>query len=149
MPSTKDFLRRVAASIRPGGVFVAHEYFEYGTFRILPRSLELEEFVRIVMESWRHDGGEPDIARQLPAWPRELGFELRELRPIVDVVPTSNLIWNWPRSFVDVGLARFVEIGRLTAGRARAISEAIRARDTDPNTLLVTPAVLEIIAVKK
>jgi SAM-dependent methyltransferase len=64
----KGLLRRVAESIRPGGVFVAHEYFDYSTWRFSPRSGELEEFVRAVMESWRAEGGEPDIGLELPLW---------------------------------------------------------------------------------
>ncbi len=144
----KDLLKRVADALRPGGVFVAHEYFEYSTFRLLPRSAELEEFVRVVEASWRADGGEPDIGRELPDWLRQVGFRIREIKPIVDVVPTSNFVWQWPRSFIEVGLARLVQIGRIEAGRAREISAALKARDGDPNTFLITPAVLEIIAVK-
>lgn len=145
----RALLERVAKSIRPGGVFVSHEYFEYSTWRLLPRSPELEEFVRIVEESWRADGGEPNIGRELAVWLPELGFRLQEVNTIVDVVPPSSFVWQWPRAFLDVGLARLVELGRVTAARAAEISAAVRARDGDPNARLITPGVLEIIAVKE
>jgi SAM-dependent methyltransferase len=45
----KRLLQRVADSLRPGGVFIAHEYFDYSTWRLSPRSPELEEFVQAVM----------------------------------------------------------------------------------------------------
>ena len=145
----KDLLRRVAERIRPGGVFVSHEYFEYATWRLLPRCPELEEFVRAVEESWRGEGGEPNIGRDLAAWLPELGFRLQEIRTIVDVVSPSSYVWKWPRAFLDVGLARLVELGRVTPARAGEISSAVAAADENPNALLITPGVLEIIAVRQ
>jgi SAM-dependent methyltransferase len=144
----KGLLQRVADSIRPGGVLIAHEYFDYSTWRLSPRSPELEEFVQAVMESWRAEGGEPDIGLELPVWLQEMGFRIRELNPIVDAVTSANFVWQWPRSFVEIGLARLVDLGRLTSERGREISAALAARERDPKTLLITPAVLEIIAAK-
>lgn len=144
----KALLRRVADAIRPGGVLIAHEYFDYSTWRFSPRSPELEEFVQAVMSSWRAEGGEPDIGLDLPIWLQETGFRVRELNPIVDAVTSSNFVWHWPRSFVEVGLTRLVELGRMTRERGREISAALAARERDPKTFLITPGVLEIIAVK-
>jgi hypothetical protein len=127
---------------------VLHEYCDYRAWRLLPRSAEHEEFVGLVMESWRQAGGEPDIALSLPAWLSELGLEIRGLRPIVEVVPPSSFVWQWPRSFVEVGLKRLVDLGRVSEGRAREIGEAFRAREARPETLMVTPTVLEIIAAR-
>ena len=49
----RDLLARVVRSLKPGGVLVLHEYCDYRTWRLLPRSAEHEEFVSLVMESWR------------------------------------------------------------------------------------------------
>jgi SAM-dependent methyltransferase len=144
----RDLLARVCRALKPGGVLVVHEYFDYATWRVTPRSPEIEEFVKVVMESWRADGGEPDIGLDLPIWLEELGFETKSLHPIIDVVPASNFVWQWPTAFVQVGLRRLVDLGHLTAERAIAISEALAASEAAPHTLMVTPAVLEIIAVR-
>ena len=145
----RDLLTRVRQALKPGGVLVVHEYFDYSTWRLAPRCAEIEEFVSVVMESWRVSGGEPDIALDLPGWLEELGFETKSLRPIVDVVPASNFVWQWPKSFMEVGLCRLVDLGHITADRALAISEAFAAREAAPHTLMITPAVLEIIAVRR
>lgn len=84
----------------------------------------------------------------MPTWLRELGFEIRGLRPVVDVVAPSSFVWQWPRAFIEVGLKRFLELDRLSEGRAREIWECFCAREARPETLMVTPAVLEIIAVR-
>jgi len=145
----RDLLARVGGALRRGGVLVVHEYFDYATWRVAPRSPEIEEFVRVVMESWRADGREPDIGLDLPIWLEELGFETKSLHPIIDVVPASNFVWQWPTPFIQVGLRRLVDLGHLTADRALAISEALAASEAAPHTLMVTPAVLEIIAVRQ
>jgi SAM-dependent methyltransferase len=144
----RALLDRVASKLRPGGAFVAHEYFAYATWKLMPRLPELEELVRTVTESWRAGGGEPDIGLEIPVWLEEMGFVLRELNPVIEIVAPSNFFWQWPKTFIEVGLGRLVELGRLTGARAREIRDAFVARESDPRTLLVTPGVLEIIAAK-
>jgi SAM-dependent methyltransferase len=144
----RDLLTRLSGALRPGGVLVLHEYFDYSTWRMAPRSPELEEFVQVVMESWRTNGGEPDIGLELPRWLAELGFETKSLRPLIEIVPATNFLWHWPTSFIHVSLARLVNLGHLSQERAEAIAQAIAACEAAPHTLMITPAVLEIIAVK-
>jgi SAM-dependent methyltransferase len=145
----RDLLVRAAALLKPGAPFVIHEYFDYSTWRTAPRCPELEEFVQVVMESWRSTGGEPDIALDLPMWFRELGFEIRSVTPIVEVVPRSNFVWEWPRSFIEVGVERLVGLKLLTDERARVVLAAIAAAEEREGTLMITPGVLEIVAVKR
>lgn len=142
----RDLLVQIAVAMRPGGVLAIHEYFDYRTWRYAPRSPELEEFVSIVMDSWRASGGEPDIALELPRWLADAGFDIIGLKPIIDIVPRSNFVWEWPTSFIEVGIRRLVDLGRLTADRGRAIVEAIKERGNQPHQMMITPAVLEIIA---
>jgi SAM-dependent methyltransferase len=145
----RALLAAIAGALRPGGSIVLHEYFDYRTWRLAPRTPEIEEFVRVVMESWRASGGEPDIGLEIPRWLADLGFEIRSLTPIVDIVPPSSYIWEWPRSFVEVGLRRLVHLGRLDPEREAAIAAAMAAREAEPGTLMITPSVIEIIAARR
>ncbi len=142
----RDLVSRIARSLKKDGTIVLHEYFDYSTWRFAPRSLELEEFVEAVMESWRASGGEPDIGLNLPTWLEECGFELREMKPIIDIVPASNFVWQWPRAFINTNLDRLVELGRMDRDRAKEIFQAVAACEKSPGTLMLTPAVVEIIA---
>jgi hypothetical protein len=126
-----------------------HEYLDYGAWRVLPRSQEFEAFVRTVMTSWRAEGGEPDIAASLPVWLGELGFALHSLRPIVEVVPATNYFWQWPKAFIRVNLRRLVELKRLSEEEAAAVVRILDARENTPHAFMVTPVVLEMIAVRR
>jgi hypothetical protein len=79
----------------------------------------------------------------------ELGFEIREMRPIVDIVPKSNFVWQWPRSFIHVNPQRLLKLGHLTAEQVEGIGQALEEAEAAPHAYIVTPAVLEIIAVRK
>jgi hypothetical protein len=74
---------------------------------------------------------------------------MRSLRPIIDVIPASNFVWQWPKASVEVGLPRLADLGYLSDERARAISEGFAAREAEPHTLMITPAVPEIIALRR
>src|SRR5262245_52047889 len=39
----RDLVTRLGAAVRPGGTLVAHEYLDYSTWRLSPRSPEFEE----------------------------------------------------------------------------------------------------------
>jgi SAM-dependent methyltransferase len=142
-------LSRMAAALRPDGVIVLHEYFDYSTWRAAPPCAELEEFVSAVMASWRNNGGEPDVALWLPHWLEELGYEIRSARPIVDVVQPDHLSWTWLATFVEVGRARLVELGYLSPGHAESIWQAFSQLQATPGARMITPGVLEIVAARR
>jgi SAM-dependent methyltransferase len=145
----RDLAARVRRALKPGGVLVVHEYLDYGTWKISPRSAPHEEFVEVVMKSWRASGGEPDVGRDLPRWLTELGFEVRSLLPIVDVIRPSDFIWQWPRAFIHTGVQRLLDLGQLSKTQAVAIREAFAASESTPNVLMVNPTVIEIVAVRR
>jgi hypothetical protein len=134
--------------LKPGGTLVVHEYFHYSTWRLSPRSELHEDFVRIVMETWRNDGGEPDIGLSLPVWLKELGFNIVSMLPIIDVISPSSFTWQWPKTFIHSGVRRFVNLGSIDPDRAEKILNAFAVAEKDPKTLMITPGVLEIIAVR-
>jgi SAM-dependent methyltransferase len=143
----RELLARIVRLLKPGGRIVVHEYFDYSTWRLAPRSEVFEQFVRTVMATWRADGGEPDIGMDLPRWMNELGIRVLSLRPIVDVITPSSFIWEWPKAFVEVGLARLVALGRMTSDQAKQVHDDFANRSAAAHTMLITPAVMEIVAV--
>ena len=148
MKDPRSLAGRLKGALKPGGVLVAYEYLHYITWRLSPRSEAFEEFVRAVIESWHQTGGEPDVGLDLPRWLEELGFDIRSLTTIMEVVPVSNFLWQWPRTFMDVGLRRLVDLGDVTEAQAAAITKAFATGEATPGTRIVTPAVIEIIAVR-
>ena len=142
----RRLLEKIARRLKSGGTIVIHEYFDYATWRLAPRSEIFETFVSKVMESWRAEGGEPDVALDLPNWLESAGFVVTRTTPIVDVIRRDSFRWQWPSTFINVGLARLVDLGHMTETEASQVRDEIRLREEDDEAFMIAPSVLEIIA---
>lgn len=145
--SPESLIRGIADVMRPGGIAVFHEYVDYASWRFSPRLPLVEEYIRRVMHSWRADGGEPDIAMSLLPLLREHGFSIREAHPRVYCVSPDDPLWTaWISPFVRTNLRRLRELGEADAVWQNAVLTEFLNAESDPTTLMLTPAVLEIIA---
>jgi hypothetical protein len=139
---------KLAATLKPGGVAVIHEYLDYRTWSLAPACPEHEAFKALVMKNWRESGGEPDIGRALPVMLSKAGLRVRELRPIIDVVTPRNYVWRWTASFLHTYLDHLVSDGKADAEWAESVRSAFTRAEAEPDTVMVTPLVLEVIAEK-
>jgi hypothetical protein len=57
-------------------------------------------------------------------------------------------MWQWPLSFIGIGLARLQELGRIDAAFADQVLQDVTAAGKNADSLLITPLVLEILAEK-
>jgi hypothetical protein len=85
----------------------------------------------------------------LPRWLEELGFEIRALTPISEIARPTDFLWQWPRAFVETGIARLVELGRIPQSRASEMIRAFQETEATPHAFQVTPTVIEIVAVRR
>ena len=145
----RALLAAVRDRMRSGGALVVHEYFDYATWRTAPPSLEVEMFVRAVMASWRESGGEPDLGLALPQWLDELGFEVRDVRAIVETTRPGEPKWQWLAAFFESGSKRLELLGAITREQGDDIRRAIARLAADPETRMITPGLFEIVAVKR
>jgi hypothetical protein len=144
----RDLLKAIHGALEPGATLVVHEYFNYATWCLAPSVPRFEDFVQLVMSSWRKNGGEPNIALKLMSWLPQEGFVIKEVRPILDVVGPQDFAWQWLSTFVEIGLSRLTELGYLTFDKAEETKRIFRRVEADPKALMVTPGVLEIIATR-
>ncbi len=136
-------------SLARGGTLITHEYVEYSSFQTVPPRAPLQDFVAAVFESWRAQGGEPDIARVLTRLLCDRGFSIRSARPIAFAAKPSEVVWNWPAGFVRTNVPRLVDLGVRDSAWAESVLQALSEAEQDPASIFVTPTVLEIVAVKE
>ncbi len=141
-------LAKLGAALRPGGVIVIHEYLDWGTMSWTPRRPALVSFVEETIRDWRASGGEPDIAVQLLPMLPQAGFKLREARPIIHAVRPDNYVWRWPATFIPNHARSLARGGSVTTQWADEVITEFAAAEADPNTIMTTPLVMEIIAEK-
>jgi SAM-dependent methyltransferase len=141
-------VKKLGSVMPKGGVSIFHEYAHYLTWRFSPRLPIQEEFALKVAASWRAAGGEPDIALELPPLLEKNGFVVRSAEPRIFCLRPSDPMWQWPSTFIEIGLARLQELGRIDQEFAEKMRAEFDAAEADPNSLMITPLVLEIIAEK-
>jgi ubiquinone/menaquinone biosynthesis C-methylase UbiE len=136
----------VARALKPSGVAIFHEYVDYGAWRTMPPSAEVDRFRTLVMKSWRDSAGEPDAALYLPAHLAAAGMEVIEARPLAEIVRRGDFTWEWPRAFMGVNAHRLRDLGYVDAEEAERLAGALDA--LPETTLMITPIVAEVIARK-
>jgi len=139
---------KIAKALHPGGVFAIHDYCDYRSWRLAPPHPILEEFVSETMDSWRDTGGDPNIGLRLPTMLSEAGLEVVHVRPIIKVFSPDEDGWRWPEAFIINHAPRLVELRGKSHEWAEAVMADLRGAEQDPRSLMITPMVLEIVAVR-
>jgi SAM-dependent methyltransferase len=142
-------LKKVTGALSVGGLAIFHEYGQYDSWRYYPSLPHHERFRAHVIQTWRESGGEPDAAPILIHLLREHGFEIRSARPLVFCIRPTDYMWQWPAVFIDVYLPRLRQTGRIDQAFEHAVRAEMQEAQTNTQSLMMTPLVLEIIAQKK
>jgi len=141
-------IRKLARVMPKRSLSIFHEYGHYETWRFLPRLPMQERFREHVIATWRESGGEPDGAAGLSELLADNGFAIRSARPHVFCLRPRDYMWQWPATFIETYLPRLIEMGRIDKQFADQVRAALANAEKNPNTLMITPLVLEIIAEK-
>ncbi len=98
--------------------------------------------------SFVNDRGEPDGAVALAALLPANGFVIRSARPHLFCVRPTEYMWQWPATFIETYLPRLIEMGRIDEEFADQVRDDLARAEKNPNALMITPLVLEIVAEK-
>jgi SAM-dependent methyltransferase len=141
-------IRKLARVMPKGSLSIFHEYGHYETWRFFPRLPMQERFREHVIATWRESGGEPDGAARLSDLLADNGFAIRSARPHVFCLRPRDYMWQWPATFIEIYLPRLIQMGRIDQSFADQVRAALANAEKNPNALMITPLVLEIIAEK-
>jgi len=141
-------VKKLAAVTRKGSIAIFHEYGHYETWRFFPRLPNQERFREHVIQTWHESGGEPDGAAGLPALLWANGFAIRWATPRVFCIRPNDYMWQWPATFIEIYLPRLIEMGRVDQEFADEVRADLASAEANPNALMITPLVMEIIATK-
>ena len=141
-------IKKLGGVMPRGSIAIFHEYGHYETWRFFPRLPMQERFREHVITTWRESGGEPDGAARLPELLSGYGFVIRSTRPHIFCLRPSDYMWQWPATFIETYLPRLIDMGRIDEAFAGKVRADLASAQRNPNALVITPLVLEIIAEK-
>lgn len=148
IPNPGDIVRKVAAALRSGGVFITHEYHDWSTFRITPSRSALDEAVAAAYASFAAADGDINVGRRMPELFQEAGLEVVGHRSMSRLALPGSLSWYWPDSFLENYLPRLVDAGRLDEGTRQQAMADWRELAGLPETVALCPTMVEVIGLK-
>jgi hypothetical protein len=57
-------------------------------------------------------------------------------------------MWQWPATFIETYLPRLIDMGRIDQKFSDSVRADLATAEANPNALMITPLVLEIVAEK-
>lgn len=141
--------RRVFDALRPGGVFIIHDYSQYKGTSLAPESAAFRAIIDAVYVSWRAHNGNPDVCASLPAVLAGAGFEIAHATPMVRTGRPGSAVWGWPEAFFRSFCPVLVEEGRLSPATLEEFWKDWTERSATPHAVFTTPPMTELIAVKR
>jgi ubiquinone/menaquinone biosynthesis C-methylase UbiE len=138
----------VARALKPGGVLVIQDYYNWQSMRISPESEAYEIVKEASGRAWIDRGGDPDLVAHLLPVVRRLGLEEVDLRIHQRLARPGSTLWAWPDTYWRSFVPRLVASGHITQAQADEFFEAWRSLSRNPDTLLQPPPVYELIVRK-
>ena len=84
----------------------------------------------------------------LPALLSANSFTIRSTTPHIFCVRPTSYMWQWPATFIEVYLPRLTEMGRIDQSFADKLRADLAEAEKNPNAVMITPLVIEIVAEK-
>jgi len=142
----RTLMRRMASALKPGGRLLSQEYFDYRGWRLAPADADFERFVQVIMQSWRDEGGEPDVGLDMVRLAVDAGLKPEREEPLVYFIKPGEYFWEWPNAFVTSSHDRLIELKKMTADDAARVVGLWQKAARDPATRMFTPGVLMLSA---
>jgi ubiquinone/menaquinone biosynthesis C-methylase UbiE len=149
VPDPEAVVRGIAQKLRAGGKLVVHDYFNYTSMTLAPRSVYHDRAVAATAESWRARGGDPDIVGRLPAMLAAHGFEIDSIEVHQRIARGTDTMFGWLDTWWHTFVPKLVAMGRLAQADADGLLHELAAMRGDGLRFAQCPTVYEIVATKR
>lgn len=147
LPDTRAHLVKLAAALKPGGLLAIQDYHR-DTFMLIPQPPEWTDLIAADRAFFASQGGHGSIGPLLPAHYAAAGLDLAS----VDITTLSghpgSAVWTWLTTYFLGVMNRLASLPPLTPAKAARLREAWRIAAADRASLLVGPAVLDVVGQK-
>jgi len=149
IPNPHQIIAKVSEALKPGGRFVVQEYYDWSTFQTTPEFPNLKEAIFQALTSFDNGIGEINIGKKTPKLFELSGLSVYHTRPLSKMAKPHDLVWQWPKTFLQIYLPKVVEMGKLKAKVASEAMKEFTLLEKSPGASLLAPAMIEVIGEKK
>ncbi len=146
-PDPTAFLTPLVRALKNGGTIAIQDYL-YEGLSLFPRGGAFDGMPDVVRAYYKSAGGDPYIGANLPGLLRKFKLDVVEYSPhCLAGGPQSGVI-EWGHRFFTVHIPLMVEKGVLERGRGDALLADWLKHRHNPETIFVSPIVIDIAARK-
>lgn len=145
VPEPERAIRRVAAALRPGGVFAAMEYAQFRSISLWPDGRRFRAIYAAVHRRIAEAGGDADIGARLPAMLVDAGFEILDVLPFWRVGRPGSDLWRWLEG-THANHAGVVGGGLVTREEIDEFFREWEEHASNPSAFFTAPPLLATIA---
>jgi len=148
IPNPEEIISKLYKALKPGGVIVSQEYYEWSIFQTEPILPALERGIKMAFKTFEDSTGEINVGRRLSPLYIDEGMEVISMRTISKVGFDSDLTWQWPKTFLEIYIPKLEEMGYLTHDEVRAAIDDLYELENIEGSSIVCPLMCEVVAVK-
>ena len=147
LAEAEKHLRILVQALKPGGVLALQDYHRE-TFTLVPRPAEWVNFVESDRRFFATQGADASIGSRLPTLFTRAGLKVTDVTPTIKCGAPGSGTWRWLTDYFFSVMERYATIRPFTPKQAQRLSAQWREAERSSTSLLIAPAVLDVVGRK-
>jgi SAM-dependent methyltransferase len=144
LPDPLGHVLELARALKPGGLLAIEDYYR-DTFGMIPLPPEWRDFITADKAFFATEGGDANIGAKLPQMYSKAGLDLVEITPNFKLARPGYAAWRWMTTYFFGVMDRYAGTPPFSKAKAASLRRFWRAAERDPASLLISPAVLDVV----
>jgi SAM-dependent methyltransferase len=144
LPHPQRHIRQLVRALKPGGLLAIEDY-RRETFAMIPTPPEWPLLMAADRAFFASQGGEASVAGLLPAMFQKAGLDVVDITPAIQSGHPGSPVWTWLSNYFLGILPRLGHYPPLTPAAAARLARHWRAAGRAKTSLLIGPAVIDVV----
>jgi SAM-dependent methyltransferase len=147
LPRPDAHVAKLARALKPGGLLALQDYHRE-TFALVPRPPEWANFLAADRAFFASQGGDVSVGGQLPDLYRRAGLRTIGIDATIKSGRPGSAVWDWLTTYFMGVMDRYAAFDPFSRSQARDVRRQWRRAAREPTSLLIAPAVLDVVGEK-
>jgi SAM-dependent methyltransferase len=147
LPDPDAHVAKLARALRPGGRIALEDYHRE-TFALAPRPAEWTNFMAADRSFFASQGGDVSIGGRLPDLYRRAGLRIVDIEATIKTGHPGSAVWKWLTTYFMGVMDRYARFRPFSRVQADALRRRWRRAERERTSLLISPAVLDVVGRK-
>jgi SAM-dependent methyltransferase len=148
LPDPERHVRQLVSALKPGGLLAIEDY-RRETLSMVPCPREWAAFMAADAAFFATQGGDASIAGRLPEMFERAGLDVIDITPTIKTGHPGSAVWNWLSTYFLGVMDQLGRLRPLTPTSATRLSRQWIANARKPTSLLVGPALIDVVGRRK